>query len=303
MISHQPRQSATSATLLGVIACLVWSSAVLIMSALAGRFGMLRAAGLELLLGGLILLTATIARGDTPSILRHSVRCYWICGSMWIANLTLAWTAVATAKTGGQLLVTGLINYLWPSLTLLLAIPVLGKRATWWLAPGLVAVTVGIALGKIATAPEMALSALLADFNAISYLCAALDALAWALYSNFSRRLSNPDGSSPVALYMTTAGTFILGASFISNPDLSPSWGSWLLLLSWSGIAALSYLFWDIGMRHGNVITISTTSMLIPLLSTIITAIFSGHGISLSIVLSGALVVLGSWICKRGVTD
>jgi drug/metabolite transporter (DMT)-like permease len=222
---------------------------------------------------------------------------------MWIANLTLAWTAVATAKTGGQLLVTGLINYLWPSLTLLLAIPILGKKATWWLAPGLVAVTVGITLGKIATAPEVTLSALITDFNALSYLCAALDALAWALYSNLSRKLSNPAGSSPIALYMTSAGVLILGASFTANPDINPSWGSWILLLAWSSVAALSYLFWDIGMRRGNVITISATSMLIPLLSTIIIAVFSGYGMSLSIVISGALVVLGSWICKRGVTD
>lgn len=303
MSSVRSPQSTTYATLLGVIACVIWSAAVLIMSVLAHRFGMLRAAGLELLLGGLILLIATIVRGDTTSILRHSGRCYVVCGGMWIANLTLSWTAVATAKTGGQLLVTGLINYLWPSLTLLLAIPILGKRATWWLPPGLLAVTVGIALGKVATAPEGTLSALATDFNALSYLCAALDALAWALYCNFSRKLSNPDGSSPIALYMTTAGVLILAASFIANPDLTPSWGSWVFLLAWSAVAALSYLFWDIGMRRGHVITISTTSMLIPLLSTIITAFFSGHGVSLSIVISGALVVLGSWICKRGVTD
>jgi drug/metabolite transporter (DMT)-like permease len=303
MNSNYSPQSATHATLLGVIACVVWSSAVLIMSVLANRFGMLRAAGLELLLGGLILLITAFVRGDISSILRHSTRCYFVCGSMWIANLTLAWTAFATAKTSGQLLVTGLINYLWPSLTLLLAIPILGKKSTWWLAPGLLAVTVGIAFGKIATTPDVTLSALLTDFNALSYLCAALDALAWAFYSNFSRKLSNPDGSSPIALYMTTAGVLILGASFIAGPDLNPSRGSWLLLFSWSAVAALSYLFWDIGMRRGNVVTISTTSMLIPLLSTIITAIFSGHGISLSIVISGALVVLGSWICKRGVTD
>jgi drug/metabolite transporter (DMT)-like permease len=222
---------------------------------------------------------------------------------MWIANLILAWTAVATAKTSGHLLVTGLINYLWPSLTLLLAIPILGKKAKWWLAPGLVAVSIGIALGKLSTAPEVTLSALVSDFNALSYLCAAMDAVAWALYSNYARKLSNPQGSSPIALYMTAAGVLILGASCLTDTRLAPSWGSWLLVVSWSCVAALSYLFWDIGMRRGNVITISTTSMLIPLLSTIITAIFSGHGISVSIFIAGALVVVGSWICKQGVTD
>lgn len=276
---------------------------MLVMSVLASRFGMLRAAGLDLLFGGIILVAIALFRGDICRMGNHSVRCYLVCGTMWIANLALAWTAVSTAETSGQLLVTGLLNYLWPSLTLLLAIPILGKRSTWWLAPGLVAVTVGIALGKLATAPEVTLTALVTDFNAVSYLCAALDALAWALYSNFSRKLSNPIGASPVALYMTTAGVLILSASYLTGPSVSATWGSWLLLLIWSCFTALSYLFWDIGMRHGNVITLSTTSMLIPLLSTLITAVFSGHGVSLSIVASGALVVLGSSICRRGVVD
>lgn len=276
---------------------------MLVMSVLAERFGMLRAAGLELFLGGLILITTTIVRGDIPSIMRHSSRCYIVCGSMWIANLILAWTAVATAKTSGQLLVTGLINYLWPSLTLLFAIPILGKKATWLLAPGLVAVSVGIALGKLSISPEVRISALVTDFNALSYICAAMDAVAWALYSNYSRKLSHPEGSSPIALYMITAGVLILGASYLTDTGLPPSWSSWLLVVSWSCVAALSYLLWDIGMRRGNVITLSTTSMLIPLLSTIITAILSGHGISVPIFIAGALVVAGSWICKRGVSD
>jgi drug/metabolite transporter (DMT)-like permease len=75
----------------------------------------------------------------------------------------------------------------------------------------------------------------------------------------------------------------------------------WLLLVGWSCAAAVAYLFWDVGMRFGNVVTISTTSMLIPLLSTIITAYMSGHGISTMLLISAGLVVIGSRVCRRGV--
>jgi drug/metabolite transporter (DMT)-like permease len=54
-------------------------------------------------------------------------------------------------------------------------------------------------------------------------------------------------------------------------------------------------------MRFGNVVTISTTSMLIPLISTIITAHISGHGISTLLLISAGLVVIGSRVCRRGV--
>jgi hypothetical protein len=41
--------------------------------------------------------------------------------------------------------------------------------------------------------------------------------------------------------------------------------------------------------------------MLIPLLSTIITALLSGYGLSLTLIAAAALVVIGSSLCRRGV--
>lgn len=55
-------------------------------------------------------------------------------------------------------------------------------------------------------------------------------------------------------------------------------------------------------MRFGNVVTISTLSMFIPLFSTIITAVMSNHGLSPLLMVSAGLVVAGSTICRKGVT-
>jgi drug/metabolite transporter (DMT)-like permease len=48
-------------------------------------------------------------------------------------------------------------------------------------------------------------------------------------------------------------------------------------------------------------VVISTMSMLIPLASTAITAVASGHGITLPLVGAAALVVFGSDLCRKGV--
>ena len=289
-------------TFAGIVSCLIWSAAILVMNLLGTAFGSLYAAALELGIAGSILAVSAIMRGDLKRIGLHSRLCHLVCGAFWILNLTLCWLAVSLVNSKGELLVTGLLNYLWPSLTLLLSIPILHKRANAWLLPGITAVLLGIGLAKVATAPEGATHHVLSHLNPWAYSTAILCAIAWALYSNYSRKLSNPDGASAVPVYMLIGSLILFVASFtIPNEAHSPTFSDWTLIIGWSFGAALAYLFWDVGMRFGNVVTISTTSMLIPLLSTLITAYISGHGISTTLLFAAALVVVGSWVCRKGV--
>ena len=288
-------------TFAGIVACLIWSAAILVMNLLGTAFGSLYAAGLELGIAGVLLACSTWVRGDLRRIGMHSRLCHVVCGGFWLLNVTLSWLAVSLVHSKGELLVTGLLNYLWPSLTLLLAIPILKKRANGWLIPGMAAVVIGIILGKVATAPEGATQDALMHINPWAYSLAILDAVAWALYSNYSRKLSNPQGASAVPFYMIIGSVLLLAASGLSEESRNPLLFDWVFLAVWSIAAALAYLFWDIGMRFGNVVTISTTSMLIPLLSTILTAYVSGHSISFALIIAAALVVVGSRICSRGV--
>jgi drug/metabolite transporter (DMT)-like permease len=288
-------------TAAGLLACAIWSPAILAMNVIGAAFGPLRAVGLELSIAGVVLFLSSWIRGDLKGILLHSYRCHLVCGSFWILNFTLSWLAVSFVHSSGELLVTGLLNYLWPSLTLLLAIPILGKRATWPLIPGLVAVFIGLLIAKLATAPSGEFWEAITHLNPWAYSLAVLDALAWALYSNYSRKLSNPKGASAVPAYMLVGGILLLIISARIEVPSSPLASQWVLLIGWSLGSALAYLFWDVGMRFGNVVTISTTSMFIPLLSTIITAAASGHGLTPTLVVAAALVVAGSALCRRGV--
>jgi drug/metabolite transporter (DMT)-like permease len=218
-----------------------------------------------------------------------------------MTNLVFFWLAVGAVRTKGELLIVGLINYLWPSFTLLLAIPILNKRPTWWLIPGLLAVIGGIFIAVLSTNPGVSVTTLLHEINLTAYLFACIDALAWGLYSNLSRKLSHPEGGSSVPLYMLFTSFILLVWSSFNHLEYSPTIKDWCLLVGWALSSGLAYLFWDIGMRKGNVITISTTSMLIPLLSTVITAVLSGMGLTVEIFVAATLVVAGSTICRRGV--
>lgn len=271
------------------------------MHTLSIPFGPLRAAGLELGCAGAILFMAAALKGPVWRVWDHSPKCLVVCGTFWFLNLTLSWLAFSAVTSSGELLVAGLLNYLWPSLTLLLSIPILGKRATWILWPGLVIALAGIVLGKLSTAPTDASSDALMHINTAAYSLAVLDALAWALHSNFSRKFSNPRGASAIPLYMIITGAVLLVISASVEAPHTAAPDDWLLLLAWSVATAAAYLLWDIGMRFGNVVTIATMSMFIPLLSTIITAVLSHHGLSPLLIVSAGLVVVGSTVCRKGV--
>ncbi len=274
---------------------------MLVSSLLAVAFGPMRAAGLELLIAGSALLLAAAVRKEVTCMQRHSKRCALICGFFWIANFVFFWLAVSAARSNQELIVVGLLNYLWPVCTLLLTIPILKKQASLWLIPGLVAAVVGVLITKISTSPELSIARLFDDLNFFAYSCALIDAVAWGLYSNYSRKLSHPDGASLVPGYMIVASCMLLAYSSWEHTPLQANSSDWMLLIAWGLCSSLAFLFWDIGMRKGNVVAISSTSMLIPLFSTLITALLSGYGLSLGILLGALLVVSGSWLCSKGV--
>jgi drug/metabolite transporter (DMT)-like permease len=271
------------------------------MNRLATAFGALQAAGLELALSGLFLAVIAWNRGDFSRIAIHDRLSLFICGTFWLLNVTLSWLSVGLANNSGELLVVGILNYLWPSLTLLFAIPILHARATWWLVPGLLSVSTGIIATKMATAPADITVGALTDLNSLAYTLAVLDAIAWAIYSNLSRKLLHPKGASAVPFYMIVTSVPLLIAGTITEPLPAPTFSGTVLLFIWALATAGAYLFWDVGMRYGNVVAISTTSMCIPLLSTLITAILSNHPLSAMLLTGSALVVLGSTVCRKGV--
>jgi drug/metabolite transporter (DMT)-like permease len=284
-------------------ACIIWSSAVLIGNRLAVAFGPLFALALEFLLAGTILSVLAWLRGDIHRIRLTLPRAHLLCGSFWMMNVTLSYLAFWMPASSGELLVTGLVNYLWPAFTLLLSIPILNKRPTIWLFPGLAIVLVGIILAKIAASNEYSATISTIPVFSIAYLLALFDAVAWGLYSNFSRKLSHPNGASGIPLYMLITGGLCLIASSAIEPPHTASAQHWVLLITYASASGAAYFLWDIGMRHGKIVAISTIAMGIPLLSTIITAIFSGHGITGLLLLASGFVVIGSAICRRGVVD
>ncbi len=199
----------------------------------------------------------------------------------------------------------GILNYLWPSLTLLFGVLFRHAQANvWWLAFGLVSVIAGVIAVKFSSWSDPSAGITSGSFiqvNMFAYTLAVIDAVAWALYSNLSRKLLNPEGISPVPLYMLVTSLPLLFIAIGLEPLPSFVPNDIALLVMWAILAATAYLFWDMGMRYGNIVTISIVSMFIPLFSTLVTAILSHHNLSFTLIFGAILVVFGSMLCSRAI--
>ena len=269
-------------------------------------FGPLTAAGVEFSVAGTILLISTFARREISALFIHPLKYYLVCGVFWAVNIILFWLAISSASSDAQLVVIGLLNYLWPAFTYVGAVIVLRKRFSFLLVAGLLLAVGGAFVSKFAIGTNLSvLDAidLKSDFNLYAYSMITIGAISWALYSNYSKLLAHSHGASAVSLFMVGAGVplFLIGrlSGEASSAELVPT----ILLICWGGLSAISYVLWDLGMRRGNVLAISSAAMFIPLFSTIFTALFSDAELSWLVVLAALLVVSGAWICRKSVGE
>jgi drug/metabolite transporter (DMT)-like permease len=299
-----PSSEGTRATVLGVAAIVLWSSSVAFIRTLSEELGPFSTVALAYLLAGAVsLATAAGAEGGLRRLLHLPARYLWGCGALFVAYSVCYSLAVGLAVDRPQVLEVALINYLWPSLTLLLALPVQGHRARWFLAPGMIAASAGVVLAT-AQRGDLSLAGLWqnAATHAWPYGLALAGALAWALYSNLARRWGGTQGGVP--LFLVASGLAVLPARFVLGE--SSTWGPRVVgELAYMAVFVtfLAYVFWDHAMRRGNMVLVAALSYLTPLLSTLFSSAYLGVVPGPSIWLACVLVIGGALTCRSAVID
>jgi drug/metabolite transporter (DMT)-like permease len=292
------------ATALGLAAILLWSSSVAVIRTLSERLGPVSTIVYAYLGGGVVALAWTgLLPGGWRRLSRLPRRYLWGCGALFVAYTTCFCLSVSLARDRAQVLEVGLVNYLWPSLTLLLSVPILGYRARWFLGPGMLAATTGMIL---ATSSEATLSVEGLGAHAIAhglpYGLALAGALTWALYSTLARRWGGEGGGVP--LFILVSGLVVLPLRGLL-PE-TPSWdGRVVGELAYMAlfVTALAYAFWDRAIRRGHMVLVAALSYFTPLLSTLVSAVHLGVAPSPRIWVACFLVVAGAALCRLAVEE
>ncbi|HAZ54030.1 MAG TPA: drug/metabolite DMT transporter permease [Franconibacter helveticus] len=281
------------ATLAGLTAILLWSTSVGLFRSIAEQFGPTGGAALIYTVSALCLCLASGL--PRPRLLPE--RYLFIGGALFVSyEISLA-LAIGLAHTRAQSLELGMINYLWPSLTVLLALFLNGQRASWFIWPGLALAITGVAQvmkGDGDWSPAL-LWANMQD-NPVAYGLAFAAAFIWALYCNLTRRWSK--GASGVTLFFCATAAVLWGKFFFTaQPALHFTLPASLQLLFMGLSTAVAYSAWNHGISRGNMTLLATASYFTPVLSALLASLWLGLTPGFGFWQGVGMVVLGSLVC------
>ncbi len=293
------------ATLGGLLAIVLWSTTVAIARSLSEQLGPLTAGASVYGLCGLVSgARLFLTRGGLLAILRLPGKYLFGCGALFIFYMFGLFAAIGLSSDRVQVLEIGLLNYLWPPLTLLFSLVLLHRRAGWILVPGTGLALAGIFL-VLAREGGFTWESFLGNLsdNPAAYALGLGAAVSWALYSNLARRWAGGHPKGAVDLFIPATGVVLIALALAVEP--TPEWTLRAVLETvFFGLATYAaYSLWDFAMRQGEVVLVAACSYLTPLLSTLVSVFYLEVSPTRGLWTGCLLLVAGSflsWISVEG---
>lgn len=284
--------SERAATACGLVAILLWSTAAGLIRSVSERFGPLGGAALIYTLGA-VLLFVLLGR---PRV-RSTSWFYLIVGSaLFVAYEVCLSLALGYASNRNQAIELGVVNYLWPCLTVLLAIVMNGQKARWMIMPGTALALFGILWVVSGNGLSLATIVTHVSSNPLSYSLAVGCAITFALYCNVTRRYAG--GQNLVMLFFAlTAG--VLWLKYAASSEVIPAFtlNSSAQLVAAGVAMAGGYALWNLGILRGNLTLLATASYSAPVLSSAFAALWLGAHLTAQFWQGAVLVTAGSLMC------
>ncbi|MDX6914671.1 aromatic amino acid DMT transporter YddG [Pectobacterium carotovorum] len=281
------------ATLTGLLAIVLWSTSVGLIRSLTEALGPIGGAAMIYSTSTLCLL----AFYGLPRI--KTLPRVYLCagGAMFVCYEIFLSLSIGLADSRMQAIEIGMINYLWPSLTIFFSLFINQQKSRFLLWPGL-ALSLGgivwIMKGDSNWTPTLLWNNILA--NPLAYSLAFSAALTWALYCNITKRYAQ--GKSGVSLFFFVSSLVLwIQYSFSTEGTISLTLPSALQLIFMGASTALAYSAWNIGIQHGNLTLLATASYFTPVLSTFLAALWLNITPAISFWQGVAMVTAGSLLC------
>lgn len=281
------------ATLIGLIAILLWSAIVGLIKSVSEGFGPVGGAALIYTCSAVLLLFTI----GFPKIQKFPVS-YLIIGSVLFVCYELCLSlSLGFTHSGRQAIEVGMVNYLWPSMTILLAVIVNRQKTSPLIIPGVVLAIIGI--GRVLGGNGgFSLTEMMNNVmdNPLSYGLAFSGAVIWAIYCVVTQRIAQ--GNNGITLFFILTALTLWVEYFTSpQPEFVLSWHAWISLLLAAMAMGFGYAAWNVGILHGNVTVLAAASYFIPIISAVLAAFMLDSHLTLAFWQGTAMVSLGSLIC------
>jgi drug/metabolite transporter (DMT)-like permease len=281
-----------TATLCGLLAIILWSSLIGLIRSVTENFGAAFGAALIYTIGAILLLAFV----GLPRLGNASFR-YLIASALMFAAYEICLAlSIGFAHNGTQAIEVSMLNYLWPCLTLLLAIPLNKQRVNLLIIPGSLLALFGIAwiLSREGfSAESMYLNM---RVNPLSYGLAFVGALIWAFYCNLTKRFAGSSNGITLFFALTAIALWLLFL-LSGKPLPTPHHNGYFELVAAAAAMASGYALWNIGLQRGNMTLIATASYFTPVLSSAFAAFWLGNNLNVQFWQGAAIVCIGSLLC------
>lgn len=281
------------ATLIGLAAILLWSTMVGLIRSVSEGLGPVGGAVMIYTLSGLLCLVTV----GFPDIKRFSPR-YLIAGSVLFVSYEICLAlSLGYAATRAQAIEVGMVNYLWPSLTIAFAILFNGQKSTLWVIPGLILALLGVCWvlgGEQGLHPDEIMRNIVS--NPLSYALAFAGAFIWAAYCTVTRKFAN--GQNGITLFvLLTALSLWVKYALSDQPEMVFTVPVVVKLVMCGVALGLGYAAWNVGILHGNVTVLAAVSYFTPVLSAALAAVLLSSPLSFSFWQGALMVCVGSLLC------
>jgi drug/metabolite transporter (DMT)-like permease len=282
----------------GLLAVLLWSTTVALARSISEQIGPVSAGASVYLTGGLMsFIYLFYAKKDSFRKADFPIRYFISTGTLFLVYTVCLFLAIGLANSRMEAIELGLVNYLWPGLTILLSLILLSRKASLWIIPGTILAFMGIFL-VLTTGTDFNWLGFINHVagNPYAYVCGLVAAVSWALYSNLTRLWKSVDESAFVPFYILLTGIFLLLLTFVFPEEhvLSGRLVFEILCLSLSTVSA--YVLWEKSMQKGDLALVLPFSYLTPLFSTIVSATYLGIFPDTRLWLGCLILIAGSFL-------
>lgn len=286
-------KNTNKATLIGLVAILLWSSIVGLIRSVSEHLGPTGGAAMMYSVASVFLLLSVgfVRPSQFP-------RRYLVWGSVLFVTYELCLAlSIGYANNARQAIEVGMVNYLWPTFTIVSAIVFNRQKANFLIFPGFALTIVGICW-VLGGEQGFDLAGMLDNVrdNPLSYGLAFAGALIWTAYCTVTARIAG--GKNGVTLFFILVSVtlwikYLLGG----GGHMAFSVEAIVYLVLAAGAMGFGYAAWNVGILHGNVTILAGASYFIPVFSAALSTLLLRAPLSLAFWQGSAMVSGGAILC------
>lgn len=281
------------ATLIGLAAVVLWSSIVGLIRGVSDHLGATGGAAMIYSVASVFLIFSV----GFPKLSTFPKR-YLVWGSLLFVVYELCLSlSIGYANTARQAIEVGMVNYLWPTFTLISAIAFTKQRANLLIVPGFILSMLGICW-VLGGDQGLDLASMLVNIqdNPLSYGLAFAGALIWAAYCTVTTKFAQ--GKNGVTFFFILV-SLTLWIKYFTGDHAAMVFTTPAVIYLFLAAAAMGfgYAAWNVGILHGNVTVLAGASYFIPVFSSALSAVLLSAPLPKSFWVGSSLVCAGSILC------